>query len=68
MTQPKISSEMAEVLRFRVPPWFDPVPWFVWERLDQERVLALARVQMQLQRSILLAQQRALNEAIKILG
>ncbi len=68
MAEAKISSDIAEVLRFRVPPWFDPVPWFVWERLDLKKVLALTKVQMQLQKSILLAQHRALNEAIKVIG
>jgi hypothetical protein len=68
MVEAKLSPEIPEILRFKVPPWFDPVPWFIWERLDKEKVLALTRVQLQLQKSILLAQQRALNEAIKVIG
>lgn len=68
MAEVKMNPELAEILRFRVPPWFDPVPWFVWERLDKEKVLALTKVQLQLQKSVLLAQQRAINQVMEVLG
>ena len=67
MTQPRISSEMTEMLRFRIPPWFDPVPWFIWERLDQETLVKLTAVQLQLQKSVLAAQMRAINQALNVL-
>lgn len=68
MADARISADMAEILRFKVPPWFDPVPWFIWERLDKEKMLALTRVQLQLHKSVLLAQQRTLNDAMKVIG
>ena len=68
MAEAKINPELAEILRFRVPPWFDPVPWFVLERLNQDKLFALAKVQLQLQKSVLLAQQRAINQVMNVLG
>jgi len=59
---------MAEVLRFRLPPWFDPVPPFLIEKLDIEKLMAITKAQLVMQKSILLAQQRAINETLRILG
>lgn len=59
--------ELQEALRFRPKIWWDPVPDWLFQHLDREIVLDLARVSVQLERDMLEVQMRGLDQISKVL-
>jgi hypothetical protein len=64
-------NELANILQFRPPIWWDPVPDWIWRRLEDvldKRVLVeLAAVQIEAQQAALQAQLDALGKTAGLL-
>lgn len=57
---------LAEILRFKPFPQGDPIPPWIFERLDKARLGRLALVELELRKSILDAQLKANAQAVEI--
>ncbi len=62
------NATLSDHLRFRPIPIWDPVPWWVFERLNERAVLDLAKIQITHQREVLTSQLKALEASEKLLG
>jgi len=56
------------MLRFNPKWWWDPVPEWVIDKLDEGRLLELARVHIEAQQAVLSAQLKAVKAAGEIIG
>jgi hypothetical protein len=66
--RPERLEPLQQALQFR-PRWnVDPVPWWIFERLDERVILDLARVQLQFQHDVLAAELKANEAGQKALG
>lgn len=59
--------ELQEALRFRPKIWWDPVPDWLFQHLDREVLVDLARVSLSLQRDMLEVQMRGVDQISKVL-
>jgi hypothetical protein len=59
--------ELQEALRFRPKIWWDPVPDWLFQHLDREIMIDLARVSLQLHRDMLEVQLRGMDQIAKVL-
>jgi hypothetical protein len=53
--------QLSELFQFRPIPIYDPVPWLL-KYLEKEHIFQAARVQVELQRSMLTAYGKALDQ------
>jgi hypothetical protein len=58
----QLKDEMSELLRFRVNPIFDPVPWPILQYLEKEQLLEVARIQLEYQLAVNEAQGKAMEQ------
>lgn len=66
--RPERLEPLQQALQFR-PRWHvDPVPWWIFDRLDERVVIDLARVQLQYQHDVLSAELKAIEAGQKALG
>jgi hypothetical protein len=61
-------TDLHDILQFRPHPVGDPVPWWIFQHLDQNVLTQLAQISLQRQREELAAQTKALDAAIKAVG
>jgi hypothetical protein len=61
-------TDLHDVLQFRPHPIGDPVPWWIFQHLDQGVLAQLAQISLQRQAEELAAQTKAVNAAIKVVG
>jgi hypothetical protein len=54
--------ELSELFHFRPGPIYDPVPWWLLQYLEKEQIVQVARIQLEMQRAIVTAYGKALNQ------
>jgi hypothetical protein len=59
--------ELSELLQFRPGPIWDPVPWWVLQYLEKEQIVQVARIQLEMQRAMLAAHSKALDQVAGVL-
>ncbi len=62
-----INPNLAEVLRFKPWPPFDPVPWWILEHLDRKQVARVALIGLEMQNEVLEAALKANTQAAEVL-
>lgn len=60
-------SKLASALRFRPWPIWDPVPWLI-DVLDKQKLIEIARIQLDLHQENLKAQLKAAEAMQKAIG
>lgn len=65
---PVAIDSIPDVLQFRPRWWWDPAPPWLVTQLDKNILIELARVQMQLQKEVLAAEQKAIDASLAVLG
>ncbi len=60
--------QLAEMLQFRPKLWWDPVPPWLFQYLDKELIVEVARVQLDFQRVALEQQLEAVGKVAEIIG
>ena len=60
--------ELFEAFQFRPRWWWDPVPDWIIGQLERDQITELATVQLELQRSFLELQVKAVDRSLQILG
>ena len=59
---------MDERLHFHPKIWWDPIPPWLRERLDERVLVGLTKIQLQKQATILGAELQAVQETLKMIG
>lgn len=59
--------ELSELLQFRPGPIWDPGPWWVLQYLEKGQIVQVARIQLEMQRAVLAAQSKALDQIAGVL-
>jgi hypothetical protein len=64
----QIPSDLSDLLHFRPGPHVDPVPWWIFQHLDQTKINELAKISLQRQKEELAAHSKAVDAAIKAIS
>ncbi len=59
---------LPESLLFHPKWWVDPIPWPLWQQLDKNILTQVAIAQLHLQKEVLSAQIKALDQITTILS
>ena len=67
MPDPFEPGSLPELLQFRPKRWWDPVPDWLFQHLDREVIIELARVSVQVQKEMLDVQLRSIDAISQVL-
>ena len=68
MKQPQPTTPISELFQFRPRWWWDPVPDWIINRLDERVLVDIARVQLETQVQMLRLQAEATERVLETLG
>jgi len=66
-TKKTVEAKFADVLKFRVPIWYDPVPPDLLKDLSQATRLEIAKLQLQAHQDILAVHTKAASAYMNVL-